>query len=245
MFNLLSLNHWLQLCQEHRIPYVPAYPLIEFDKQRLLEYGTDGLPPDDVNAFYEVLYNNKRGEHLLRWDHCASGTLKKGILSGNSTPYLSSRYNDLTVRDPRVKEALELYPGDLISVWKRPWIKTLRKSLWPVEFRSFVRDGKVQGISNRYPRVDITSVKGIQQAARKVMFGTIKLAKAFPQERFWHEHIGIENSVSFSTDWLVRSDGRVLFLDGGLPWTETSGVDPCCFRGSTIEGVQLHASKTA
>ena len=123
------------------------------------------------------------------------------------------------------------YPRETIPVWQRPWVEKLILDGYPVEYRAFVRDGHVAGVSNYYPQ---RPLRRMQRHLGKVVNMTLELIRNVEPPFLWHETplrltSGLDpDGVHFTADFLVDKYDRVLFLEGGPP--HELGAHPCCFR---------------
>ena len=88
--------------------------------------------------------------HMMRWDCCSSSELKSAMARGR--PGWKPQFNSLILDDPRFFDIVMEYPRETVAVWKRPWVDPLVYADFPVEYRAFVRDGQLIGISNYYPQ---------------------------------------------------------------------------------------------
>jgi hypothetical protein len=219
-FNYVSLLAWLDLCGVKNIPAIEGNK-IDSVETRLLMQSLDGVFDPQVKQFFRNSnkYLQENPHNMLRWDCCASYSIKyamseKGIINDTDKA--------LELDDPRFIDILYLWRDSTISIVGRPWIIAEYFEGWPVEFRTYVQDKKVIGVSNYYPQRNLSDK--YKSLAEKCIELTEKLD--YP-------------AISFTADWLVTPFKEILFLEGGPPFTPWGGAHPCCFKPSEIEGIAL------
>ena len=96
----------------------------------------------------------------------------------------------------------------------------------PVEFRVFVERGKVVGVSNYY----------CQRPLRDLLFARMAIAAA----DLTGQLTTFCRAKEFTADWLVNSEGSLLFLEGGPPHRKQApAAGSCCFRPGAVHGIAL------
>lgn len=170
------------------------------------------------------------------------------------------------VSDRRLTGAYVEGPQRGMTFVARPWIKAARyiegrdphragtpldqPGLWPAEWRAFVRNGVVEGVSAYYTWVDapsaLTATKALEvrALAQRIVDHAIargleprsgrvemarrqneRLATALDEQGF------AEGSFSATLDFIEGPDGLVL-LEGGPGHTPAGGAHPCAFAGT-------------
>jgi hypothetical protein len=122
---------------------------------------------------------------------------------------------------------------------------------YPLEFRAFIRDGLVVGISNYFPQRPLTGNEpGLWFVLNEVSEAAEMLVDR--AELIWHNcaqlsrltDLGLTwRAPQFTADFIVDGALTVYFLEAGPPYTPTWGAHPCCFQGREISGVALAPSK--
>ena len=194
---------------------------------------------------------------MLRWDICASSEVKYYLSDGETA--WRPEYRQLKFDDPRFFELTHRDWSRLtMPVWRRPWMKTVVQDGYPVEFRAFVCNGTLQGISSYYPQRPLPKtfqilrwVKQVEIYVKRlltVIEPPLLLSKSRQQsqlEMAMPEFLrsddpprDMSNDVEFTADFLCLETGDgygVLLLEGG-PYQM---AHPCCFKPGEIEGVAL------
>ena len=238
----VSLGDWLRLCGEIGIPYVPARNVTQIDKDDYLNFETPGEHRERLSTALRAIHDAAQSESqkrtMMRFDPCSPMTVKYALSVGSYE--WKPEFEELILDDPRAFDILYEYPRQSIPIWQRPWIATQIEDGYPVEYRAFVRDGRVVGVSNYYPQ---RPLKRQHFQIQRVFEYTARLAEKAPAPFLWHRPIfGIPNSpdpegIHFTADFIVDQDGRTLFLEGGPP--HGLGAHPCCFRPDDVRGVAL------
>ena len=234
----VSLGDWLSLCEEAKVPYVPAEKVAEFLRDDCLAFDQDR--PDvqgRLRAVYEKLQAARQVDYMMRFDCCSVAEVKYRL--GQGEPEWREEFLDLPIDDMRGFDIIFEYPREVLPVWKRPWMATQIVDAYPVEFRVFVQDGKVAGVSSYYPQRPLPE-DGQHYLWASVASGLAHRLADTARSRVpfeWHNTFGKypADGVHFTADFLVTLDARVLFLEGGPP--HELGAHPCCFRPGEIEGV--------
>ena len=259
LFCPYALTDWLELC-EGLIPHVPAEQIATLERDDVLKFDQAGPHQGRLAAAWVSIGNaaqaaEKAGDVMLRFDPCASVDLKVHM-DRAATGEWSEAAVTLTLADPRALEIFEESPLPDIPVWRRPWISAEIVDGYPVEYRAFVMNGQVQGVSSYYPQRPLPDAPRHLDQAGVVTTRTNTLIDALSERTFlWplryrirrpaalRDEREIEDpGIAFTADFIVRDDGAVLFLEGGPP--AGRGAHPCCFLGADgevlpIEGVRL------
>lgn len=181
-----------------------------------------------------------RPHHMMRFDCCAGINTK--LRAGMGRPEWHPDVQRLFIDAPRGYDIFFEHPREEIPIWQRPWINAQLVDQYPVEYRVFVQDGKVTGISNYYPQRPLPRNKRHLTTVREY---TRRLIANAETPFLWNQSPMLEafltyrapDGVHFSSDYIVRSDGAVLFLEGGPP--HELGGHPCCFPAGQIGGIAL------
>ena len=241
----LALGDWLDVCRSAAVPFVPAEHVTDFETADLQRFEQAGPHQARLAAAWDALEAVKEVDTMLRWDLCSSYAVKVALSAGQAdwqedflhlTPD-DVRFFDLMCRD---------WPRILMPVWKRPWVKARRWLHYPVEYRAFVRDRAVVGVSNYYPQrplryeeSEVSAVIGLTERLVSHVRTPLLLPSSrdlMPRLPFVGERPPDQRQqVEFSADFLVREDGAVLFLEGA-PLAESH---PCCFDAGPPDGLAL------
>ncbi|QAY80258.1 hypothetical protein [Sphingosinicella sp. BN140058] len=171
-------------------------------------------------------------------------------------------------RDMRTIQAAAQGPG-FLAFLARPWIEASRyieapdphregspfagKGIWPAEWRAFVENGEVIGVSSYYGWTDAASPEtartalAVRALAQRIVdealrqrafprYPDIELVRSAPwvlaKEELNHKINVVfgRESVSCTLDFLETAAGPVL-LEGGPPASPIGGGHPCAFAG--------------
>ncbi len=255
-----SLGDWIALCERTGTPHVPATRVAEFERSDMLNHEYDGPHQRRLDAASGAMRRAARPGTMLRWDCCASAHLKRAMAEGRP-PEDPEALCRLPL-DARVLEVLDDYPRVLVPVWRRPWIAgdMLFAAGYPVEYRAFVKNGRLLGISSYYPqrplprderhlaaiedqvRALLANLSGpFEWPARKSERMRIRTMLPLLKSKKPHPDAPDPNGVHFTADFAATRGGVVL-LEGGPP--HFMGAHPCCFPAGRIEGVRLEAAET-
>ena len=231
----LSLGDWLELCQQAGVPHVPAEKAAEFVLEDCLNFDTAGEHQERLKEIFATLEMSREQDHMLRLDCCAGIEIKIGLSEGDWR--WMPDYGHIVLDDPRAFDILMEYPRPTIPVWKRPWVKAVIQDSYPVEYRAFVNDGKIAGISSYYPQRPLMHMPGQVQDVKRYTEALIgKLHTPF-QWPFSHMPEWLDpDGIHCTMDYIMTHDG-LLFLEGGPP--HEMGAHPCCFAPYEISGLAL------
>ena len=187
----------------------------------------------DLEAFFETVEAAKRPNTMLRWDACAPEVVKYRLSDGR--PQWDQEILDLfTIDNSRSFDILFGYPGTDYAAWRRPWVKAAICENYPIEYRVFVHDGMVVGVSNYYvqrPLIDADGdpLHGVQADVRQVVAFARQMAAALPVPiRFGPAAKNYPpDSRSFTADFMRLETGDLVFLEAGPPFG--ANAHPCCF----------------
>ena len=236
----VSLGDWLDLCQRTGVPCVPGERVTEIRREDYLSFDTQGPHRERLEAAWQDIQAARKKDHMMRLDCCSDAEIKYRMAQGN--PDFREEFDHILFGDPRSFDLVLEYPRETLPVWQRPWQKTMRVAGYPVEYRAFVRDGELLGISSYYPQRPLPE---FPEHLRAVARMTGRLAAALEGPLLWN-HTGMllreDNDldlqgVHFTADFLVTPQEEVLFLEGGPP--HELGAHMCCFHPGEIGGVAL------
>ena len=227
-FNVVSLGDWLWLCRKIDVKTVPAIRVATTTVDLLLNFEKMA---DDENfkAFFDTIEYVKEPNTMLRWDCCSPLSVKMQLQDGNWA-WSQDVLDGFTILDPRAYEMIYDYPGGIMDVWKRPWIKAEIRDDYPVEYRVFVHEGEVVGVTNYY----IQRRLGLNDTVHSEISDCISIAKRLienidPPLKFqgWYFQNWKPDSKSASMDFIKTKEGEMIFLEGGPPFG--ANASPCCF----------------
>ena len=234
----ISLGDWLALCRKADVPHVPATRICDLIREDCLSFDVPGDHQERLRAAFQEMEKARLPGHMMRFDYCASLEVKISLSDGEWE--CRPEFCRLELDDPRAFDILFEYPRPTAPVWLRPWENTLIVDGYPVEYRAFVRDGEVLGISSYYPQRPLPELPEFLEHIQAVRDRTERLIQAVRTPFQWHlkpNMRGLDrNGVHFTADFIATAEG-ILFLEGGAP--HELGAPPCCFRDGEISGVAL------
>lgn len=242
----VSLTDWLKLCQEASVPHVGAELLTTMNRKDWLLFDTASKDGDDhqerLRAALAEMEGKIKPAHMLRFDFCAPIGTKFRLSEGQA-----DFHPDMAVPildDPRAYDILFEFPREAVPVYQRPWLRAALHEGYPVEYRVFVRDGQVQGISNYYPQRPLphdqdhmdTVTEYTERLIRKVRTPFLWNERPYASS-FFEEHD--RGGIHFTADYIVSESGSILLLEGGPP--NELGAHPCCFPDGDTNGIAMRA----
>ena len=238
----VSLGDWLKACAAADIPAIAAFEVAAIRKDDYLHWDEEGEHVERlVRAYSQVRKTSEEG-YVMRYDCCCSSEVKSRL--GSGMPEWHEDFGWLTVDDPRAYAMIEEYPREMVPIWKRPWVAARVVDGYPVEYRVFVREGVIAGISSYYPQRELPLFREHLEMVKHYTLNLIgEVKKSAPFQ--WHTGYLFQmgryrldlDKVSFTVDYLVDKHEEVLFLEGGPPYE--LGADSCCFEDGRISGVAL------
>ena len=236
----ISLEDWIYIAEKSNIPYVPVKLIAELNRWDCLMFETDGEHQNRLRDTFKVIKESAANNCMTRYDFCSSGEIKYKLSIGSHN-WIES-FNYLMIDDPRSFDLLLEYPRERIPVWQRPWIDAAIIDNYPVEYRVYIYDGKIQGISNYYlqrplPKNDIHLEK-IKKYTNSII-ENIKTPFLWNDVPFWfsfkesNDVLGCHCTI----DFIVDKNDNILLLEDGPP--HELGAHPCCFQPFQIEGIAL------
>jgi hypothetical protein len=236
-FNPMSLGHWLDLC---RLALVVAVPAVCIGR-----IGVDTLLSDDPAAkqFESRLKESMAafGEGwMARWDCCSMAETKYRLSEGLTdwSPELAWIFAD----DCRACDIISDFPDLNIAAWARPWVTFAIHEGWPVEYRAFVHNDEVIGVSNYYPQRALPDNAATASDIERVRLASGHLIHCQTRPLNCPRLEGFDMKRNhWTADFARLPSGAIVFLEGGPPHTMTGGAHPCCFLPGETEGVALEA----
>lgn len=242
-FTPVDLGCWMALCEKAGVPTVPALEIGSAPTIALWESSdNDGPVDDEIHKLFTNIAETQIAMPvgwMMRWSCCSMADVKVRLSEGQ--PEWHPNFMQLFVEDFRAFDLIAEFPLPRISAWARPWLTFDVVDGYPVEYRVFVRDNKVIGISNYYPQrplpdddktaVDVSIVRRMTEAlidAQNLPLNAPEVAGDLDLSK-----------NQFSADFARLPSGAILFLEGGPPHTHYWGAHPCCFDGGEIAGIAL------
>ena len=257
-FCAYSLGDWIETCRLAGVAHVPAVHVTDVERCDILNHDHAGPHQERLDTAYDAIERARRPGSMMRWDCCASANMKYAMAEGielndarrQSLP-LDSRIQELAYEFPTVPRT-----GVAPPMARRP---DARHRRYPVEYRAFIHNGKLTGISSYYPqrplprndthldqiRADVAALlehlKGpFDWPAEKGEVLGIRFALPRLEGREPDPSIPDPNGVHGTADFIATSDG-ILLLEGGPP--HFMGAHPCCFPAGNTEGVALEEAE--
>lgn len=248
-FCTVDIGDWLALCKDADVPFIPATPIAEADCEDLSMFDQPGDHQERLAKFWASVDKVRKpsleqGLHeMLRWSCCAGSDVKYHL--GCGRPGWNREFMEtFDICDPRAYDLVHDFPKKTIQAWLRPWQKLLCHNDYPVEFRAFVENNNITGISSYYPQRAlplsasiITYISEITNFTKRMVAYQPKPLNC-PELRNCAPNIDLRLN-SWTADFAVSEDESVLFLEGGPPHTPTFGAHSCCFAVGEIEGIAL------
>lgn len=241
-FNVVSLEAWVALAEAAGVDVVPAEVVARIPVKTLLNFEE---PKAEDQSHWDALeaVNASLGDgQMLRWDCCATLDLK-GAMDQTPQAVSPADKGGLHPGDPRFFDILYQFPEQEMRVLRRPWVEARMEGSHPVEYRAFVKDGVLEGISNYYPQRALTMSATVENEVQQAIDAVGKLLKHFENEGTVPWAVNAHPSrfdlekVSCTIDFLVEAEGKVLFLEAGPAFN--AGAHPCCFEHHKDEEGQI------
>lgn len=239
-FNLLSLGEWLALARRVNVPAVPARFLTDLQIEDVFFDSLKEGPRAYRIGQFEKSLAARPVDHVFRWDFGAPERLR--LLAGEAATPLPPVHR-ITLDDPALTEGIKSLPSAQknIAVWSRPWAPVREERGLPVQYRAFVKNGQLQGISNRHPQRPLRESDRVLHDLKlvEIYTETMIAAQLRPLANLQVAAGDLDLNLMHGTlDFLSTLKG-LMFLDGGLPELPLGGADTCCFRGALVAGVAL------
>lgn len=239
-FRPVSLGDWLDLCGEAAVPYVPAGLVGEVMVEAVLDF--DNPRGEAAGEFWRDVEKRMKllgPGWMVRWDNCSLMDVKYELGSGN--PDWQPSFAMLFADDMRGFDMVASFPSDRIRAWARPWVRFARDAGFPIEYRVFVENNRVIGVSSYYPQRPLEPTPAVAEDLRRIEDYASRLIAAQTDILVCPE-ISTTHDLTknhWTADFGRLEDGAVLFLEGGPPNTPRWGAHPCCFEGREISGIAL------
>ena len=235
----VSLGDWLNLCRRAEVPHVPAAQVAEIRRDDYLAFDTEGEHHSRLEQVWKTIQAARKDNQMMRLDCCSDAEIKYRMGQGEGGRF-QPEFGTIEFGDMRSFDLVYEYPRESVPIWQRPWVETQVIDGYPVEYRAFVRDGKLQGISSYYPQRPLPQFQEHLEAVGEM---TQRLIDNATPPFLWHETLMFLDNpldrqrIHFTADFLVNTQGETLFLEGGPP--HELGAHMCCFRPGEIEGIAL------
>ena len=229
----------MNLCRRAEVPHVPATQVTEVLRDDYLAFDTEGEHRARLGQLWKAIQAARKDNQMMRLDCCTDAEVKYRMSRGDGGGFQPA-FGGIIFGDMRSFDMVDEYPRDNIPIWQRPWAETQVIDGYPVEYRAFVRNGNVQGISSYYPQRPLPWLPEHLKAVRNY---TEQLIQHAQTPFLWHQTLMFldnpldRQGIHFTADFLVNTQGETLFLEGGPP--HELGGHMCCFRPGEIEGVAL------
>ena len=231
----ISLGDWLALCRQAGVPHVAAELTATLLREDCLSFDTPGDHQTRLRDAMLTIERAKLPLHMARLDCCASIGIKYHMAQGQWE--WRPDFGNIILDDPRAVDILFEYPRREVPVWRRPWVNAINVDSYAVEYRAFVNDGRIAGISSYYPQRPLPH---FPQHIREINEQTQKLINCAQPPFLWPMTNLPDDTdpagVHFTADFISTVDG-IRFLEGGPP--HQMGAHPCCFRPFEISGLAL------
>lgn len=209
----VDLRLWLERCKKAGVPAIPANVCpFELNIEGVIEMSCNNPLLQKVSTWTEQEVSRAKHGAMWRWSLCAPIEVKAAM----SHPGLPVRlpWPHEATDDERFRDILrECQAAGIktVTTITRPWIQTALEAEFPVEFRVFVTKTGKTSTTSYYTQRPLPK-KWLSTAE-----DATRLAKALRPL--------VKNTVEYSADFLVTSEGKILFIEGG-PSPEF-GADPC------------------
>jgi hypothetical protein len=241
-FNVISLGEWLTLARRVNVPHVAARFVAEarVEDLKLANGDPDSDRDQRLRKFFNAVYDVKPTNDMLRWDFCAPEGIKAAMAKW-APPKAPAHI--ITLDEPRVADILDDLPPSqkTAAVWRRPWITARVEGGHPVEYRVFVREGKVIGVSNYYPQRVLRNTPQVEYEVKMARLYAEAMIAAQTQQIVNPQIVaaGLDPTLMHGTLDFIASERQLLFLEGGPPALPLWGAHACCFEGREITGTAL------
>ena len=249
-FSAISLKAWLKIAQAAGLPCIPAEEIaaLRCDAWLDIENPTD---PDIIHHIQDVAARiaafrkepDSRSK-ILRWDFCSALPMKAALADGLSKAGHPGDFGqDIDPMDDRaIGILLHDHIAEDVPILARPWFTAAVDQDYPVEFRVFVREDNVQGVSNYYPQRALPDSDFIRQAATHCTDLATNLVTSMRQRGVYpwmpsYDGHAQPGTITASMDFLIQPDGQAVFIEAGPGFG--FGAHPCCFIDRPIQGLAL------
>ena len=237
-----SLENWLQLCRKADVPFLPAQQVAVIHRSDYFRWDTPGEHHQRLIAAHRQVVESNLPNHMIRFDCCAPIETKIRLSIGQ--PDWHPDMAILVFDDPRLADIMAEHPREAVPIWRRPWLDAEIIDQYPVEYRTYVKDGAITGISNYYPQ---RPLEPNEEHIRQVREITQRLIDAATPPFLWNNGMlrasfdanNDQQGIHLTADYILpKNDDALLFLEGGPP--HELGAHPCCFPAGRITGIAMH-----
>lgn len=273
-FEVRSLVNWIEIAKLSDVPHIPLKVIATVPTDVIDAIISEKPHPQSKTVFDTLMEGMESvpSSWMVRHDHSGSNDLKIAAAIGELPDDGNEGVGWTTIGnrpipkfwDERIVKSMAQSLSETQTFVARPWIKAkMRTGLdphragtdledtgsWPCEWRVYVMDGKVAGISNYYiqseatgSESDFASVDKARQYTEEVI-ETLKRQNLLPFEPMIHQIQRSSKkvqekmplgSINFSLDFLETEDGDLVLLEGGPAYTPPPyyyGAHPCAFKG--------------
>ena len=244
----ISLTDWTAAAAAVGVRAIPATVVTEIRRDDALHFDEPGAHRQRLTTALEAASEACGPDDMLRWDCCAGGELKHRMATRGDCDAAGRR--TLYLDDPRFYAVAESWPREMLPIVQRPWIAVERDGGWPREYRAFVTDGDLDGISSYYPQrplrrrddeiEEVARLAGLLTGIVPTPFEWPRGARALAEMIAWDEGLPNESrawdGIHYTVDFAATADGIVL-IEGGPP--HFLGAHPCCFAPGRTTGIAL------
>ena len=190
----ISLTDWLRLAERAGVPHVPGAGVAVFERDDLRHHEYEGPHQERLDAAYRKTESAAEPGSMMRWDCCASGRLKAAISEGAALESIDDAVRNGLPIDMRLLDILEDWPRLAVPALKRPWVTNIaHHNGYPVEYRAFVRNGRVRAISAYYVQ---TPLRRDDAELRQVRLLASALADAMSPPYEWPVKVKEEHAAA-------------------------------------------------
>lgn len=232
------LGHWIKLCEQAHVPHIPAELIAGFRNGDHFE-AIDGVITRTMQDAFDRISQKVSDNEMIRLACCSMAEVKYRLSIGEHE--WISDFKNIMFDDPRLIDILAKHPFSWVKIYKRPWVDLEIYKKYPIEFRAYVRENNILGISNYYIQRDLPNTPEILSHTSIVERLAEKLIDAQKQDMFFPamKNSGWDMSKnSWTADFAVTKSKDIVFIEGGPPYG--AGADPCCFEDVEIDGIKLN-----
>lgn len=243
-FYPVDLGEWLALCDLAKVPYVPA---MEIARASTLGIQEGEVEPERVRQFWLSIRDadvDYPAGFMLRWSCCSMERVKSRLARGSAEWHPD--FMQLSVNDFRADMMIEDFDRPTIAAYVRPWLQFAMEGQYPVEYRAFVRENALLGVSSYYPQRPLIKADQTTLDIRTVSSFVRRLIDR-QRKPVLSPHLAREMDLTlncWTADFARLPSGAIVFLEGGPAHGKHWGSHPCCFRDGEIEGVALSDRNT-
>jgi hypothetical protein len=261
-FNILSLPAWLAVALISDVAMVGAREIACANLRDFI--AADEENPEAraaMQAFEAAVIDNLRESDILRFEQVATAETKDARSKGqpiNNGTFISPATNQpmFSIYEDRFYMTLLDLGTEFIRAFARPRIEpkmiagTFRgqDGEWPLEFRVFIENFEVVGISNYYPQIQ-PAEKAVQWHAAEALDCARRMVRTMREVKIGVGNASLAPDVEpgsdgapahpdgipanwsrqdFTLDFITRRDGKMFFLEGGP--AGLAAAHPCCFQ---------------